>query len=600
MFLRVVWLGVLVATAGVYFPGLSGGFLFDDIPNIVDNPAVHLTTLSLSGLKESLGGVSAGPLERPVSVWSFALTHLLFGLDAYAFKAINVGIHVLNGLLAAWLLALLLQSQAFSRLSPRVKVWLPVWTAAAWLLHPIHFVAISMAVQRMTLLAGMFTLLALIAHLKAVRCTSPGSSKWLLLLAAWGICWPLAFLSKETGLLFPVLAMLLSWLAFDQTGPDHGARNKILFAGTGALALVGALLWWKIGWAWLEAGYSMRDFTMLERLLTQGRVLWFYLFQILTPSYASYGLYLDWIPVSKGVMQPITTLLSLLAWVGVIVAAVVCRRKQPVLAFGVLWFLVGHGLESTFIPLEIAHEHRNYLPALGPLLAAAYFAARLLEHPSVSNTRLVVGAVSISVLALLAALTVLRSLQMSNPLVGSQIEATRHENSARANYVAAWSLIKAGIGDRNDPIGGNSVRFLFEQAERSEDGFKLGYLGLITWSCASGRAVEEAWLASFAEKLEGTRITQGQRALPAYMLKALTAGPACLSRHEALMLFESGGRNPRSRDSLKARFLEAGGDYELLVSRDPDAAHGYYRRASLLDTGSTRLRDKSETLKTGQ
>ena len=52
---------------------------------------------------------------------------------------------------------------------------------------------------------------------------------------------------------------------------------------------------------------------------------------------------------------------------------------MPLVSFGIAWFLVGHGMESTFLPLEIVHEHRNYLPLFGILLAVVSVLVRTLE-----------------------------------------------------------------------------------------------------------------------------------------------------------------------------------------------------------------------------
>ena len=590
----LIWLLLLIVTVAIYLPSLTGGFLFDDFPNIVDNSAIHLTALDYENLKNSLSGVSAGPLGRPVSVWSLALTHLFFGLDPFAFKAINLAVHVINGVLVACFLYLLLKYLDFPGVSQRMRTWLPVWIAAAWLVHPIHFVAISMAVQRMTLLAGTFTLLALIAHLKAVGANGSRFGKcWLV--AGWIIFWPLAFLSKESGLLFPAFVMLIAWFSW-QRGSFGWVSRKFLLLGTAALVLVAIVMFLFLGWSWLQSGYAVRDFTLMERMFTQARVMWFYLAQILVPSYASFGLYLDWFPVSRGVFQPATTLLALVGWGLALGLAFRYHRKWPVPAFGLMWFLIGHGLESTFVPLEIAHEHRNYLPAIGPLLAVSVFVVSALDRLQLEGKGLILGVAAFAVAGMLGTITILRSVQMSDPLVGSQIEATRHDTSARANYVAAWSLIKAGIGDSEDPIGGNNIRFYFEQAERSDVGFKIGYLGLIVWACASTRAVETHWLDAFAYKLENTPFSHGQNALPAYLLKPLLATPACLSRDEALRLFEAGSRNKRVRNAVRARFLEAAGDYELLVTNTPHAAHEYYLRASALDRMNSGVKEKRDRL----
>jgi tetratricopeptide (TPR) repeat protein len=39
----------------------------------------------------------------------------------------------------------------------------------------------------------------------------------------------------------------------------------------------------------------------------------------------------------------------------------------------VLWYLAGHLIESTVVPLELYFEHRNYIPIIGPLFALGSF-----------------------------------------------------------------------------------------------------------------------------------------------------------------------------------------------------------------------------------
>lgn len=594
--MNLVFLLPLAATVVVYLQALHGGFLFDDFSNIVENTSVHLTSLSVSGLGACLEGVSAGPLGRPVSVLSFALTHWAFGLDPYAFKAINLAIHLINGLLVGRLISLLLKQEFSWQFSESARIWLPLWVAGAWLLHPIHFVAISMAVQRMTLLAAMFTLLALISHLKAVRSPERSLLKWAWALLAWTVCWPLAVLSKETGLLFPLFAMLIAFFAGDRVRSGTREKSQPYSFLAGAIALVAIGMYWRIGLSWVDAGYSVRDFTMYERLLTQSRVLWFYLRQIILPDHDSFALYLDWFTISRGLFQPESTFLSILAWVGAIAAAIKYRSRQPALAFGLAWFLVGHSMESTFIPLEIAHEHRNYLPALGCILAVGVLGSQVFAQLNFQQSKTVPFVVSIGVLFALAALTGMRSAQMSNPLIGAQIEATRHDLSARANYVAASTLIRAGYGDGDDPMGGKNVRYYFEQAERSDNGFKLGYFGLIVWACSSGRSVERVWLDDFAERLESTAFAYGHFSLPQALVKTFTSMPDCLPRNDVLKLFEAGARNPRLRSGVRSRFLEAAADYELLISHDAIAAREYYLRSISFDTGNVRLKNKIEGL----
>jgi tetratricopeptide (TPR) repeat protein len=52
--------------------------------------------------------------------------------------------------------------------------------------------------------------------------------------------------------------------------------------------------------------------------------------------------------------------------------ALLRARAFPVFCFSVLWYLAGHLVESSFIPLEIAHAHRNYLPDVGLIFGIVY------------------------------------------------------------------------------------------------------------------------------------------------------------------------------------------------------------------------------------
>jgi len=55
------------------------------------------------------------------------------------------------------------------------------------------------------------------------------------------------------------------------------------------------------------------------------------------------------------------------------IIGIISGRKRPLLSLGILWFFAAHLLESTFISLEIAHEHRNYLASIGVFLVILHF-----------------------------------------------------------------------------------------------------------------------------------------------------------------------------------------------------------------------------------
>ena len=564
----------------VMLPGLGGGFLFDDYPNIVENETVHLRALSFEALRESLSGPAAGPLGRPVSVLSFALTHYFFGLDPFAFKAINLAIHVINGLLVAWLVTLLLRTLRGVPLSEKGSVWLPLWVAAIWLAHPINIMPVMLAVQRMTLLSGMFMLLALIGHLKAMS-TPPGKSeKWAWFAASWLVFWPLSALSKETGLLFPLYILAITLLSQPVDVPAPWKKSWVVPASVFSLLVIALAMLSFLGWGWLDTAYAMRPFSLAERLMTEARVLWFYAAQIVIPAPESFGLYLDDFALSTGLLSPPATLFAIIGWGAGILAIGYWRHRQPVLCLAAAWFLVGHSLESTFLPLEIAHEYRNYLPSIGLILGVGYLGATVLQKLKLDHRSQTVGLVAIIPVLVLALFTWMRADQLGNPLVGTQIEAARHPQSARANYALALTLIQSGYGDAGDPFGGHNVRYYLQQAGAVDSSFKFGYLGLIAWACASGRPVERQWIDEFARRLEHTPFSPRDLELPDRLLKPLLSMPKCLDRQDAIRLFVAGAENSKTSRSLRTRFLEAASDYELLVSVDPRSARDYLAKAS--------------------
>lgn len=567
--------GLLVT---VMRPGLYGQFMFDDFPNIVDNSAVHLTTLEPNAILHSLSGPVAGPLGRPISVISFGVTHYFFGLDPFAFKAVNLIIHAINSMLVAWFVTLLLRSVRVHIIPETVMRGLPAWVALAWMVHPINILPIMLVVQRMTLLSGTFLLLGLICHMKGVGTEAQKGIRWSWLIVGWLICWPLAIASKETGLLFPLYAAstgLLSW-----TPSERGRFSKRWLALIAIFLLMAVMVLSFVGRAWLDQGYAMRTFTMVERLMTEARVLWFYLGQIIVPNHEAFGLFLDDFSISKGLLNPPTTTLALIGWTGAIAIIACFWRQQPILSFSLTWFLVGHLLESTVLPLELVHEYRNYMPSIGPIVGIGYFGLTWLQKAKLDHRTTTITLVAVISVLVLGLLTWLRAQQLGNPRTGSQIEAERHPQSARANHQAAITLIKSGYGDANDPIGGMQIEFYLKRATSADPSFKSGSLDLILWACSSNRRVEQSWIEQAENRLAHTPYGPDDWNIPHSMLTQLMNVPKCLGEQDVLRLFDAGADNPRIDRRLRRGFLEAASDYSLLVMHSPEIAKRYLVKAS--------------------
>ncbi len=440
----------------VYLPGLHGGFVFDDFSNIVDQPALAPQALSAHFWQAVWAG-RAGPFSRALSMLSFAWQIRVWGMQPLPMKVFNVLLHLLNAGLVAWLsLRVLEWVDAREReqrpgpvsqwvLAPRV---LAVLVAGAWLLAPIQLTAVLYVVQREESLAATFVLLGLLGYwhgrmLLRTAVHSGGSQR-----RAWAWIWAgmlggtsLAALAKETGIMLPAYAAVLEWVVLRADVGAPAASSAGREARCSLLGVYGLLLVLPglLGLAWLLPGvlsgaaYAQRAFTLGQRLLTEGRVLVDYLHWILLPDPGTLSLYHDDVVASSSWLHPWTTAPSWLLLAALLGAGLGLRRRRPVVSLGILWFFAGHSLVSTFVPLDLVYEHRNYLPCWGVFLAAfGLLGTWRVREPG--HWRTVAGVLCAGLLALYAGFTAIRAQIWGNPVRLAYFEATAHPRSPRAVY----------------------------------------------------------------------------------------------------------------------------------------------------------------------
>ena len=422
----------LTITALLYFPALGGPFVFDDVTNILLVPEIHINTISFDTLSAAISSGQSGPLGRPISVLSFALSYYFAGMSPTAFKSANLAIHLLNGvgvfLLARALLRFLFQEKPLSWATTISAV-----VASVWLLHPLNATTVLYTVQRMTGLSALFTFYGLVAYVHGRQLLISGQPRGALW--AWSglvLGCALAALSKENGVLLLPLALLIE-TAYFRLRAERTVRNRArLLVYIGLLAPISiaitAIVLDPIRTLSLES-YQFRDFALTERLMTEARVLWFYVRLIVIPSIADMGMYHDDIAISRSLLSPPTTILAVGALLVAATTAIATVRRYPVYSFAVLWFLIGHSLESSFIPLEIAHEHRNYLPSFGIVFGLVLGANRLV---STFSDRRVVIAFAAAYLCLLAFATSMRVSDWRSEEQLYKSDARRHPFSARS------------------------------------------------------------------------------------------------------------------------------------------------------------------------
>jgi hypothetical protein len=178
----------------------------------------------------------------------------------------------------------------------------------------------------------------------------------------------LAALCKESGLLLPVLVLVVESTLLER--PDainvrHWRVWKGLFLG---LPLLVILVYLASRLPYSESLVQRRNFNAWERLLTEAKILWIYVYKAVLGMPAKLGIYQQPPEVLRNPFGA-AALMSWLSWLALLIAAISWRRRFPLAAFAVLWFFAGHLIESTVVPLELYFEHRNYLPIIGPVFA---------------------------------------------------------------------------------------------------------------------------------------------------------------------------------------------------------------------------------------
>jgi protein O-mannosyl-transferase len=437
------WLALVFAIVALLYAGFTGDyFLFDDRPAITANTALTgLDASSAGAWRDAILSSNAGPTGRPLAMLSLTLDAAWQDtLSAIPFKFTSLLIHLACGVL---LLAFLLQLHG-AQSAPGLRLGAPVLALAValWLVAPLHVSTVLYPVQRMAQLAALFVLLGLYLFARwRNRWAQQGASAAELLAAAlWlGLVTLAAVLSKENGLLLLWLLPLVEWAVF--RGRWAGLERRWL-SSLALLALVLPLLLVLAVLLWspdaILAGYGQREFSFAERLLTQLRILWTYVGWFVLPLPGQLGFLHDTVPVSTGWLSPASTALAAIAWVLVLAAAIRGARSRPWFLFGLLFFLIGHSMESSVLALELVFEHRNYLPSVGLALLLAGALAEIAHRLPAFNARLLLLAYCLPLLLLLG----LRTHTWGDELRLAESNARYHPDSPRGQYFLSRAYTK--------------------------------------------------------------------------------------------------------------------------------------------------------------
>lgn len=575
---------LLMAAWLAYWPGRTGAFLFDDFSNLAplgDYGRIDAWWKVVAFLTSGF----AGPTGRPLALATFLLDARNWPASAEAFKLTNVALHLLNGALLAGLCAALARALGLAR---RPAAWAGVLAAGLWLLDPFWVSTTLYVVQRMAMLAATFTFAGLwgYAHGRALLAQGRRRSGYAWMSVSLTLGTLLATLSKENGALLPLLAWVLEALVFDRAGKAREQGGPLLlwwrrvFIVLPALLVLGYLATFLPGlWTGAAAG---RDFTPLQRLLTESRIVWTYLGDIWLARTHDGGLFHDDIAISTGLLHPWSTLFAVLGILGLAGFAAWSRRARgPVWAaagVAVAFYLAGQVMESTWLQLELAFEHRNYLPA-GLMFLPLAIALVQEAAPRQANARAAIPIgrwpvwLAAGLLALMALQTARRADVWGKPFQQALVWAHEHPDSPRAQGYLANFWSQTG----NDAEAAR----LLDAALRRHPRSLILLINRAGVACAQGEApagLRAALLQAAGHARLADNVTQ-------YQFGRLLDGMgscAVFGPDFDLRLIDTALRNPQAQGAVVQRDL-----IHRLALRA--LAHGQARQAYALDLQALRL-----------
>lgn len=475
-------LTALLAAAWIaYRPGIHGVFLLDDFSNL---PALGATgaVTNWDAFWRYITSGTADPLGRPLSLLSFLLDAQDWPAAAAPFKATNILLHLLNGALLCWAMLRLAHRRGIEE---RHAAMAALIGSGIWMLHPLFVSTTLYVVQREAMLPATFTFIGIVCWCSGRDALEDGKIRLgivRMVTAAW-LCTLLATLCKANGILLPLLlAMAEATVLRKPTSPPDRNKNphraiSIVLLGV-PIALLAAWLAYVLP-GLVRATPGLRGWSISQRLLTEPRILTEYLRLLWIPQTTSFGIFNDQIHASSNWLDPWTTLPCVIFVVGLVAAAWLARRRFPVLAFAVLFYFAGQLLESSFIPLELAFEHRNYLPAAFMFWPLGLWLAAHTTRPLVRRT------VAGFVLCVLAVMTWTRAGVWGNLQLQAQLWGRINPGSPQAqSFSAAVEAATGNMPAALKRLRGAAIRMPWQPQAA---------LNLISTECRAGAVDPGSW-----------------------------------------------------------------------------------------------------------
>jgi tetratricopeptide (TPR) repeat protein len=180
------------------------------------------------------------------------------------------------------------------------------------------------------------------------------------------LAWLVSLGCKQITVTLPLLVFIYEWYFFQDLSKDWLRRSLKWILGIAVLIGIVALIYTDFKpFEKLSRfhDFSSNEFTATQRALTQLRVVVYYISLLFYPHPSRLNLDYDF-PLSYSMVDPFTTLLSLIILLSLVMLSVYLAKRQRLISFCILWFFGNLVIESSVIPLALIFEHRLYLPSM--------------------------------------------------------------------------------------------------------------------------------------------------------------------------------------------------------------------------------------------
>lgn len=330
----------------VYWPALSGGFLWDDTDWIRDNETLR----TAHGLWRIWFEPGAVIQYYPLTYTSWWLDYQLWDLSPTVMHVENVLLHAANALL-------------FGLLLRRLSLPGAVFAAVLFLVHPVHSESVAWLVERKNTLSALFYLGACHLWLSHLKAPTRGT------LVRTGLLYLAALLAKTATLMLPVTLFAIA--IWHRREGRTSLRALVPLVVMTLLAATTTIVMERgegaVGHDW--------GLAMTERLALLGQVVGFYLSKLLIPFGLSFS-YAKW-QITSSPVSWLPTLVLLALLVASVVAVVRARTRGAIAVSLALWIYVANLLPVSglvdyyYLRYAFAADHFQYLPSIGPIALLA-------------------------------------------------------------------------------------------------------------------------------------------------------------------------------------------------------------------------------------